>query len=164
MLTPMIGKLTGLPLRAAKRIARLIQEQDARRHAQDVERERAEATPEPVREQIPAHELPDLPPSAVALDMAQLRALPSPCVVDVRGAARWAAGHPRGAVHMPEVEVLIRLAELPPDVPVVAVDDGDGAAVRAALFMRGRGLESVYALTGGFAAWQAGGGALDRQG
>lgn len=164
----MIGKLTGLPLRAAKRIARLIQEQDARRHAgadPGVGPGAAPAAAAPSADTIPEHELPpDLGPQAVALDMAGLRALGAElCLLDVRAREPFLAGHARGALHMPEREVLIRLAELPPDVPVVVIDDGQsGGAARAALFMRGRGLESVYALTGGLEAWRAGGGPVDR--
>lgn len=159
----MIEKLTGLPLRVAKRVARLIQDQDARQHAETVERERAEAASAPIvsRDQIPDHELPDMPPEAVAIDAARARALPGLCVVDVRPLARYRAGHARGAIHMPGAELLFRLAELPPDVPVVVMDDGGDEANRAARFMRGRGLESVYALTGGLAAWKAQNGPID---
>jgi rhodanese-related sulfurtransferase len=43
----------------------------------------------------------------------------APIVVDVRSAEEYAAGHMRGALHIPADQVRERLAELPSDRPIV---------------------------------------------
>ena len=42
-----------------------------------------------------------------------------PLVLDVRSAEEYAAGHVPGAIHVPVDELPARLAEVPPDRPIV---------------------------------------------
>lgn len=43
----------------------------------------------------------------------------APIVVDVRSTEEYAAGHERGALHIPADQLRERLAELPSDHPIV---------------------------------------------
>lgn len=43
----------------------------------------------------------------------------TPTIIDVRGAAEYAAGHVPGALHIPADELPRRLAEIPRERPVV---------------------------------------------
>jgi rhodanese-related sulfurtransferase len=78
--------------------------------------------------------------------------------VDVRDATGWAAGHLRGAVHMPMHEVGVRVSELPWDQLVVAYCDDGTASKQAVAFFRERGMEDTVVLAGGLAAWKLSGG------
>lgn len=49
----------------------------------------------------------------------QLQTTAAPIVIDVRGGDEYAASHIPGALHIPGDELPQRLAELPPDRPVV---------------------------------------------
>lgn len=151
----MFGKLSKLPLRLAHRVARRIQDQDARRQADA----RADEAPEPDApgRGIPAHELADLPEREVSVSAAEVVGDAEVCFVDLRSAAAWRAGRVDGAVHLPLSELVIRLAELPWTGRVVVYGDG-GDALTAALFLRHRGLDHAYALSGGLDAWRSAGG------
>ena len=155
----MFQKLKSLPLRVAKRVARAIQDQDAKRYA-------APASDDgggPQVKDIPDTELADLPAEAVAYDAAKAVTESGLVFVDVRPLAAYRAGHAPDAVHMPLGEVVYRLAELPPDARTLVYDDhGAADALRATLFMRARGLEFMYTLTGGLSAWQRLGGKVER--
>lgn len=80
-------------------------------------------------------------------------------VLDVRDAADYARGHVLGAKNLPVAEFERRAAELAKwkDRPVI-VTCGDGNKSLSALgALRKAGLEKVYALGGGYPAWQAAG-------
>lgn len=149
----MFGKLAKLPLRVAHRVARVIQEQDARKHAAPPS---APAAPARVGPAIDPGELADLPADAVSLPPSELIGR-SVCFVDLRENAST-PGVP-GAIRMTLREVTIRLAELPPDERVAVYDEtGGDDALTAVLFMRARGLEDVWVMQGGLRGWQAAGG------
>ncbi|MCK6523238.1 rhodanese-like domain-containing protein [Myxococcota bacterium] len=158
----MFQKLKSLPLRVAKRVARAIQDQDARKYATPGADDGASTGPQ-VKD-IPDTELADLPAEAVAYDAATALGERGLVFVDVRDLAAYQAGHIPDAVHMPLGEVVYRLAELPPDARTLVYDDlGEADALRATLFMRARGLEFVHTLTGGLAAWRRVGGKVERR-
>ena len=157
----MFQKLKSLPLRVAKRVARAIQDQDAKRYAAPSS---DDGDTGPQVKDIPDTELADLPAEAVAYDPARALTESGLVFVDVRDLPSYKAGHLPDAVHMPLGEVNYRLAELPPDARTLVYDDhGEADALRATLFMRARGLESVYTLTGGLSAWQRLGGKVERR-
>ncbi len=155
----MFQKLKSLPLRVAKRVARAIQDQDAKQYAAPSSDDGG-----PQVKDIPDTELADLPAEAVAYDAEKAVSESGIVFVDVRPLAAYQAGHVPDAVHMPLGEVNYRLAELPPDARTLVYDDeGEADALRATLFMRARGLEFVYTLTGGLAAWRRLGGKVERR-
>lgn len=82
--------------------------------------------------------------------------------VDVREAGRWAAGHVRGAIHMPMAEINVRVSELPWDALVVAYCDDGSLSAGAVAFFRERGQEDTFVLEGGWPAWTAAGGEVAR--
>jgi len=78
--------------------------------------------------------------------------------IDVRTGAEWAAGHIKGAAHIPMAEINVRVSELAWDQLVVAYcNDGQDSA-RAVAFFRERGMEDTFVLEGGLPAWKAAGG------
>jgi hydroxyacylglutathione hydrolase len=79
----------------------------------------------------------------------------APWVLDVRNAGEREAGAIPGSFHIPLAELARRIGEVPSDRPVVAYCAGGWRSSVAASFLRGRGLDDVSDLTGGFAAWEA---------
>jgi rhodanese-related sulfurtransferase len=83
----------------------------------------------------------------------------APTVIDVRSDEEYAAGHVRGALHIPLDELDEHLAEIPRDHPVVTYCNmrhrGDSRGERAAELLREQGYEAT-ALEGGYPAWEAG--------
>lgn len=76
-------------------------------------------------------------------------------VIDVRSAESYAKGHIVNARNIPADEVAAQGAKLESmkSRAVVAVGDAGSAAARAAETLRKAGIEKVYALRGGMAAW-----------
>lgn len=78
-------------------------------------------------------------------------------VVDVRGAAEWAAGHIPGALHIPLGYLDERAAEIPDSRPVVVqCQSGTRSSIAASVLER-RGFTNITNLTGGIMAWAAAG-------
>lgn len=75
-------------------------------------------------------------------------------LVDVRGHAAWHQGHAAGAVHIPRAELLDRLDELDPTLPVVVMCWGPACngGAKAALALAGAGRQ-VKEMLGGFEYW-----------
>ena len=78
-------------------------------------------------------------------------------VLDVRTDAEWAAGHPKGARHIPLAELGARLGELPKGKPIICICASGQRSARAAVMLARAGFAPVYNFTGGFAAWRAAG-------
>lgn len=72
-------------------------------------------------------------------------------VVDVREPAQWRAGHIRGSVNIPLMDVLARRDELP-EGPVVTVCRSGPRSARAAELLAAYGHET-YNLRGGLREW-----------
>jgi hydroxyacylglutathione hydrolase len=85
-------------------------------------------------------------------------------VVDVRGAAEWAAGHLPGVPNIPVGYLAERLAELPADRPVVVHCQGGARSAIAASVLQANGVRSVVNLTGGYQEWVGGGLPVEREG
>lgn len=83
-------------------------------------------------------------------------------VLDVRNRPEWDAGHLPGARLIPLPELTARLGELPKGVPIrVHCQSGARSAVAASV-LRASGFADVTDLSGGFLAWMARGGAVER--
>jgi rhodanese-related sulfurtransferase len=75
-------------------------------------------------------------------------------LVDVRGRAAWDQGHAASAVHIPRAELLDRLDELDPALPIVVMCWGPACngGAKAAHVLAGAG-RRVKEMLGGFEYW-----------
>ena len=162
----MIGRLINLPFKVLGKVARTVQDRnDAAMKARHGDGDTAdsfaefERNAEKLGERVP----PDYDAGPTDMDasraLADQRGGRKTLYVDVRSENAWRAGHITGALHMPLGAVHIRLAELPPDERVVVYCDDGRRSREAVIFLRVRGLEDVYAMNGGLAAYKAAGGA-----
>lgn len=78
-------------------------------------------------------------------------------LLDVRDPDEWAAGHAPQAHHVPMMELLGRLDELPPDREVVVVCRVGSRSAQVVAYLQTQGWERVTNLAGGMWAWQAAG-------
>ena len=74
-------------------------------------------------------------------------------LLDVRTAEELAVAALPGARHLPLHELPRRLAELPPDEPLVVVCHLGGRSAQAVAFLRARGFPQAVNLDGGIDAW-----------
>ena len=77
-------------------------------------------------------------------------------IVDVRGAAEFAAGHIPGAVNIPLPELPDRVAELPAGPIVLHCQGGTRSAIAASV-VRAAGRDDVSDMEGGYTAWKRAG-------
>ena len=77
-------------------------------------------------------------------------------IIDVRGAAEFAAGHIPGAVNIPLPELPDRVPELPPGPIVLHCQGGTRSAIAASV-VRAAGRDDVSDMEGGYAAWKSAG-------
>lgn len=155
----MFGKLAKLPLRLAKKVGRKIQASDDAYHADQLKKRGGDEGSAVVKERIPDHELDDLTADMQVTADSLVDA--DVVFLDVRSAREFREGHIAGAIHMSEIDVMIRLAELPPEGRVVAYDEAGPGGERVARFLRRRGFDDLVVLKGGLAAWEAAGGQLE---
>ena len=73
-------------------------------------------------------------------------------LLDVREPWEWQAGHIDGSVHIPLMQLPLRLQELPDDRPIVTVCRTGARSDDAAEFLRRSGFEA-HNLDGGVADW-----------
>jgi rhodanese-related sulfurtransferase len=80
-------------------------------------------------------------------------------VLDVRESAEYAQGHILGARNVPLSQLEKRAAELDKlkSKPVILCCASGNRSTRAVGLLRSRGIEKVFNLSGGFAAWQQAG-------
>jgi glyoxylase-like metal-dependent hydrolase (beta-lactamase superfamily II)/rhodanese-related sulfurtransferase len=78
-------------------------------------------------------------------------------VLDVREAEEYLAGHVPGAINMPQAELALRLAELPPEGDLYVICRSGSRSQRATQFLHTRGLRHASNVRGGTEAWRAGG-------
>lgn len=74
-------------------------------------------------------------------------------VIDVREPAEYEAGHVRGALHLPQADLALRLSELPRDQPIVCICQAGRRSLRAAQFLVQAGFPEVANVAGGTSAW-----------
>ncbi len=108
------------------------------------------------------HVLAQVPQVSVA-ELAQRLRRDDVTVIDVRGRAEWEAGHLPGVENIPVGYLTEQLDEIPHDRPVAVHCQGGGRSAIAASLLRARGFDNVANVPGGFAAWQAAGGAVERE-
>ena len=77
-------------------------------------------------------------------------------IIDVRGAAEYAAGHIPGALNVPLPELADRVAALPAGPLVLHCQGGTRSAIAASV-VRAGGRDDVSDMDGGFAAWEQAG-------
>ena len=84
-------------------------------------------------------------------------------VLDVREASEWTGelGHIRGATLIPLGELRAKLAELPKDIPIVAVCRSGGRSAQACVILEAAGFSRVANLSGGMIGWRSLGFAVD---
>ena len=78
-------------------------------------------------------------------------------LLDVRDHDEWAAGHAPEAHHVPMMELLGRLDELPADRDLVVVCRVGSRSAQVVAYLQQQGWGRVSNLAGGMAAWQAAG-------
>jgi hydroxyacylglutathione hydrolase len=83
-------------------------------------------------------------------------------LLDVRNGSEWDEGHIAGARHLPLPQLLDRLHEIPPDANLLVMCQSGARSAIAASVLKARGRERVTHLVGGFSAWAAAGGAVER--
>ena len=80
-------------------------------------------------------------------------------VVDVRAEQSWASGPIPGAITLPVSEMAARIAEMPKsrDIILYCACDAEEESARAGVVLVKAGYQRVWALKGGWNAWQAAG-------
>ncbi|GAA0724418.1 rhodanese-like domain-containing protein [Dactylosporangium roseum] len=78
-------------------------------------------------------------------------------ILDVREDDEWAAGHAPEAMHLPMMQIPIRIDEIPADRDVVVVCRVGGRSAQVVAFLQQNGLERTINLDGGMAHWAAAG-------
>ena len=101
-------------------------------------------------------------PQMTSRELATALLTASVSVVDVRGAAEWAAGHLPGVPNIPLGYLTDRIGELPTDRPLVVHCQSGSRSAIAASVLRARGMKNVVNLVGGFVDWQAAGNPVER--
>ena len=74
-------------------------------------------------------------------------------MVDVREPAEWREGHVAGALHLPMLEAVRRLGELPADRPKAVMCAGGLRSSSVISALEGEGMRNCLNVTGGIAAW-----------
>ncbi len=80
-------------------------------------------------------------------------------VLDVREPDEWAAGHIEGALHIPLMEVVQRVGDVPSDERVLVVCRVGVRSAQATAFLQAQGRD-VANLEGGMVAWASAGRAM----
>jgi rhodanese-related sulfurtransferase len=93
---------------------------------------------------------------APEVDVAHLPdPLPTELVVlDVREPGEWNAGHIDGSLHIPLMQLVQRVAEVPTGGPVLVVCRVGARSAQAAAFLGAQGVNATN-LTGGLVEWEA---------
>jgi hydroxyacylglutathione hydrolase len=85
----------------------------------------------------------------------QLATSSQPFMIDVRTAREWNEAHVEGAVNLPLSQLSQRLAELPPDRPLILYCASGYRSTIATSLLRREGLPDVANLVGGLGAWDS---------
>lgn len=80
-------------------------------------------------------------------------------IVDVRSNTQFAVNHIRGAVNIPNSQLVARLKELPAGKTIITycACSAEQSSGRAVLELNNHGVKNAAALKGGLAAWEAAG-------
>ena len=147
----MIGKMLNLPFKVLGGVARAVQTQEAKKWTEHAERDAASARSIAGMDiSVPN----DFDPGPIHVDAdAAISALKTGCIVDADNAPKIP-----GALHIPYSDIGIRIAEIPPDTQIVVVAPNPEDADAVVRFLRHRGLDDTWSLSGGSAAWLKAGG------
>jgi len=144
----MFGKVIYLPFKVLAGVARAVQVQEAKRWEGHAERD-AEAARANTGIDISVPD--DFKPGEFHINAKDaVVLLKTGGVLDVRE-----IGGIPGAIHIPANEVGIRLAELPADTRLAVVAEQATTSDKVVLFLRHRGLDDTWSVTGGIAAWSS---------
>ncbi len=109
------------------------------------------------RPRVACSERPDIAATAKRLSVRELAAAMNDdadlVVLDVRGVGERASGWIEGSIHIPIVELRVRIGELDPVRPIVAYCAGGYRSSIAASLVRSHGFTDVSDLIGGYQAW-----------
>jgi hydroxyacylglutathione hydrolase len=83
-------------------------------------------------------------------------------LIDVRNGAEWDDGRIPDSRHVPLPQLVDRVDEIPAGADVLVTCQSGARSAIAASLLKARGRERVANLVGGFAAWAAAGGAVER--
>ncbi len=84
-------------------------------------------------------------------------AAPAHLLVDVREPSEFARAHIRGAINVPQGDLLLRIGELPREGRIVVMCQSAQRSLRAAQFLKQTGFTDVVHLAGGITAWKQSG-------
>lgn len=102
-------------------------------------------------------------PAIEEIDIEALETRPADAVVlDVREPGEYAHGHVPGAINLAQADLASRLDQVPRDRPVILVCQAGVRSLRAAQFLKQRGIDRVVSVQGGTAAWRRAGKAVAR--
>jgi hydroxyacylglutathione hydrolase len=83
-------------------------------------------------------------------------------VIDVREPFEWREGHIEGALHLPMLEAVGRLDEVPRDRPKAVVCAGGLRSSSVISALKRRGISDWHNVTGGMTAWLKAGHPVNR--
>jgi rhodanese-related sulfurtransferase len=83
-------------------------------------------------------------------------------LVDVREDFEWNAGHARGAIHLPMMQVPTKKDDLPRDAPIYLICATGNRSGRVAEYLTQNGFARPINVRGGTVAWQRAGLPIDR--
>jgi rhodanese-related sulfurtransferase len=86
-------------------------------------------------------------------------ALPDPLpddltVLDVREPVEWVTGHIEGAIHIPLMSLVERIADVPADGPLLVVCRVGSRSAQATAYLNAQGVDA-HNLAGGMVEWEA---------
>ena len=147
----MIGKMLNLPFKVLGGVARAVQNQEAKKWTGHAERDAASAKSiAGMNIAVPD----DFDPGHIHIEAAAaVESIEHGCIVD----AGLTQAIP-DALHIPYGDIGIRIAELPPDTKIVVVTPNPDDADAVVRFLRHRGLDDTWSLSGGISAWKQAGG------
>jgi len=76
-------------------------------------------------------------------------------LVDVREPDEWVAGHVAGAVHIPMMDIPVRMGEIPTEGDVVVVCRSGHRSANVVAYLHHHGWDNVHNLAGGLQDWTA---------
>jgi hydroxyacylglutathione hydrolase len=111
-------------------------------------------------EELPVERVPQI----TVYDLAEwLEERRDVAVIDVREPSEWREGHIEGALHLPMLEALRRLDEVPRDRPKAVLCAGGLRSSTVIAALKRHGLDGFFNVTGGMTAWLKAGHAVRRE-
>ena len=83
-------------------------------------------------------------------------------VIDVRDPVEWCDGHIEGALHLPMLEAITRIAEIPAERPKAVLCAGGLRSSTVISALKRHGIERWFNVAGGMTAWLKAGSPVTR--